>query len=76
MLKKGVTKEAEFHFRQLIKLNPDDWIAHNNLAVCLEKEGKFKEAQVEYEIALSLMENEGIKKNYKRLMQEIEKDGN
>lgn len=72
MMKKGIYKEAEFHFRQLIKENPNDWVAHNNLGVCLEAEGKYDEAVKEYESALSLInDNQGIEKNYKGLLNEI-----
>ncbi|MCD6579393.1 tetratricopeptide repeat protein [bacterium] len=72
MMKKGIFKEAEFHFRNLVKENPKDWIAHNNLGVCLEAEGKYDEALLEYETALSIIsDNKGIDENYKGILNEM-----
>ena len=73
MMKKGIYKEAEFHFRQLVKADPNDWAAHNNLGVCLEAEGKYDEALLEYEAALSIIsDNLGIESNYKGILDEMD----
>jgi tetratricopeptide (TPR) repeat protein len=72
MMRLSFDKEAEFRWQQLIKENDRDWIAHNNLGVCLEKQGKYDEALLEYETALSIVKkNKGVEKNYERLSKKI-----
>ena len=73
----SMDREAEFRWRQLIRENENNWSAHNNLGVCLEKQGKYKQALEEYKIALSIIKkNKGIEKNYKDLYKKLNEKKN
>ncbi len=65
--KNQMWKEAEYRWRRVVELNPEDFRAHNNLAVALEALGKYKEAEKEYKIAIKLSHNnELIRRNYEK----------
>ncbi len=62
--KQSLWKEAIFRWKNVIKLNPENFKAHNNLAVAYEAIGDYKKAEKEYEIALKLQNNSYVRKNY------------
>jgi Flp pilus assembly protein TadD len=66
---KGMWSEAKFRFENLVKANPNNALAHNNLAVSLEALGLFQEAEAEYIRALNLdPNNDYIKENYRNVI--------
>jgi len=65
--KNQMWKEAAYRWKRVIELSPDDYKAHNNLAVSLEALGKYKEAEIEYKKAIKLSHNnEFVRKNYEK----------
>jgi Tfp pilus assembly protein PilF len=62
--KQNLWKEAIFRWKNVIKLAPKNYKAHNNLAVAYESIGDYKNAEKEYKLALKLNNNSYIKKNY------------
>lgn len=63
-------REARFRFERATQNNPNDAMAHNNLAVALEGAGEFDHARLEYLRALELdQSNQYIQKNYSRFME-------
>ena len=71
--KKGYWREAKFRWEKLLKENPQDYIAMNNLAVCLEAEGEFEKAIELYTQALELQpRNKYIKLNLERAQKVLE----
>jgi Flp pilus assembly protein TadD len=70
MAKRDLWREAEFRFRRAVEIEPDNPMAHNNLAVALEANGDFDGALKEYREALRLdRSNQYIQKNYSRLVE-------
>ncbi len=66
----GRSEEAEFHFREVARLQPQSSIAHAKLANMLEKRGQLKEATEHYSIAARLdPENVEIHLNLAILLQ-------
>lgn len=67
MAKMNLWREAMFRFKRATQIEPDNAMAHNNLAVAYEATGDFEAAAKEYKQALSLDRgNEHIQKNYSR----------
>lgn len=67
MAKMNLWREAMFRFRRAVQIEPDNAMAHNNLAVALEANGDFDAAAKEYREALRLdRSNQYIQKNYSR----------
>jgi Flp pilus assembly protein TadD len=65
---KGMWREAKFRFENLVKANPNNALAHNNLAVALEALGLFQEAEAEYVRAINLdQNNDYIKENFRNV---------
>jgi len=68
--------EAIFRWQRVLEQNPDSAAAHNNLAVAYERQGRWEDAEKEYQQALALApENEYIQanlKNFEANMQQIE----
>jgi len=63
-------REAMFRFQRAVQLNPEDALAHNNLAVAYEGAGDFEKARGAYAEALRLdRSNQYIQKNYSRFME-------
>ena len=63
-------REAMFRFRRAVEINPNDAMAHNNLAVAYEANGDFDSARKEYLEALKLDRgNAYIQKNYSRYVE-------
>lgn len=63
-------REARFRFERATQNEPNDAMAHNNLAVALEGAGEFDRARVEYLQALQLDQSSPyIQKNYSRFME-------
>jgi tetratricopeptide (TPR) repeat protein len=58
--KRGYWQEALNRFERANKLTPDQPRILNNVAVALEASGRFEEALLEYEAALSLAPNDRI----------------
>src|SRR5438876_1035543 len=54
MAKQNLWREAMFRFRRAVEINPNDAMAHNNLAVAYEANGDFDNARKEYLEALKL----------------------
>ena len=68
MARMNLWREAMFRFQRAVQMNPDDAMAHNNLAVAYEANGQFDKAEEEYRAAMKLdRSNEWIQKNYSRL---------
>jgi len=68
--KEEIWKEAIYRWKRVIKIKPEDYKAHNNLAVAYEAIGKFELAEREYKTALKLSENNSyIEKNYENFKQ-------
>ena len=70
MAKQNLWREAMFRFRRAVEINPNDAMAHNNLAVAYEANGDFDNARKEYLEALKLdRSNAYIQKNYSRYVE-------
>jgi Tfp pilus assembly protein PilF len=70
MAKMNLWREAMFRFNRAVEINPNDAMAHNNLAVAYEANGDFDNAAKEYKEALRLdRSNSYIQKNYSRLVE-------
>jgi len=70
MAKMNLWREAMFRFKRAVDMQPDDAMAHNNLAVAFEANGDFENAAKEYREALRLdRANEYIQKNYSRFVE-------
>ncbi len=67
MARMNLWREARFRFQRAVELNPNDAMAHNNLAVAFEANGEYEKAAKEYREALRLdRTNQYIQKNYSR----------
>ena len=74
MAKMNLWREAMFRFKRAIDMDPDDAMAHNNLAVAYEANGDFDNAAKEYREALRLdRANQYIQKNYSRFVEFTQK---
>ncbi|HEV7921027.1 MAG TPA: tetratricopeptide repeat protein [Thermoanaerobaculia bacterium] len=70
MARQNLWREALFRFRRAVELDPQDAMAHNNLAVAYEANGDFDNAAKEYREALRLDKgNTYIQKNYSRYVE-------
>jgi len=70
MAKMNLWREAMFRFKRAIDIDPNDAMAHNNLAVAYEANGDFDNASKEYREALRLdRSNQYIQKNYSRFVE-------
>ena len=70
MARMNLWREAMFRFKRAVEINPEDALAHNNLAVALEANGDFDAAAKEYREAMRLDKtNEHIQKNYSRFVE-------
>ncbi|HEX8172595.1 MAG TPA: tetratricopeptide repeat protein [Thermoanaerobaculia bacterium] len=70
MAKMNLWREAAFRFRRATEIDPNDAMAHNNLAVALEANGDLEAAAKEYREALRLDRgNQYIQKNYSRFVE-------
>jgi tetratricopeptide (TPR) repeat protein len=68
-------REALFRFDRAVKLNPEDAMARNNLAVAYEGIGEFDKARAAYLEALRLDKtNQYIQKNYSRFTEFVSKN--
>lgn len=75
MAKISLWREALFRFQRAVELNPEDAMAHNNLAVAWEANGEFEKARREYLEALKLdKSNSYIQKNYSRYVEFLSKN--
>ncbi|HEY0371634.1 MAG TPA: tetratricopeptide repeat protein [Thermoanaerobaculia bacterium] len=74
MARMNLWREAMFRFRRAVQIDPDDAMAHNNLAVALEANGDFDAAAKEYREALRLdRSDQHIQKNYSRFVEFTQK---
>ncbi|HUP44658.1 MAG TPA: tetratricopeptide repeat protein [Thermoanaerobaculia bacterium] len=70
MAKMNLWREAMFRFQRAVEMNPENAMAHNNLAVALEANGDFDGAGEAYREAMRLdRSNEYIQKNYSRFVE-------
>jgi len=70
MAKMNLWREAMFRFKRATEMDPNDAMAHNNLAVAYEANGDFENAAKEYREALRLdRSNSYIQKNYSRFIE-------
>jgi Tfp pilus assembly protein PilF len=70
MARMNLWREAMFRFQRAVQIDPDDAMAHNNLAVAYEANGDFESAAKEYREALRLDRgNQHIQKNYSRFVE-------
>src|SRR5258707_13669082 len=70
MARMNLWREPMFRFKGAVQMNPQDPMAHNNLAVAYEANGDFENARKEYLEALRLdRSNDYIKKNYSRFVE-------
>src|SRR5213080_3475875 len=68
--KMNLWREALFRFQRAVEIDPQDAMAHNNLAVAWEANGDFEKARKEYLEALKLdKSNTYIQKNYSRFVE-------
>lgn len=75
LAKEDLWKEAYFRWLKFFSAGNNTAAVHNNMAVALEKMGKFSEAEIEYQKALEIdPKNTFIKSNYDRLKKFLEKD--
>jgi Tfp pilus assembly protein PilF len=74
MARMNLWREAMFRFRRATEIEPDNAMAHNNLAVAYEATGDFDSAAREYREALRLdRSNQYIQKNYSRFVEFTQK---
>src|SRR5215211_6870376 len=67
MARMNLWREAMFRFKRATEIEPENAMAHNNLAVAYEAVGDFDAAAREYREALRLdRSNQYIQKNYSR----------
>ena len=65
--------EAIFRWQRVLEQDPDSAAAHNNLAVAYERQGRWEDAEKEYQQALALApENEYIQANFKNFQTNLE----
>lgn len=65
--------EAIFRWQKVLEQDPDSAAAHNNLAVAYERQGRWEEAEKEYQRALALApENEFIQANFTNFQANLE----
>jgi hypothetical protein len=70
MARMNLWREAMFRFKRAVTIDPDDAMAHNNLAIAYEANGDFDNAGKEYREALRLdRSNQYIQKNYSRFVE-------
>ncbi len=70
MARMNLWREAMFRFQRAVEINPQDAMAHNNLAVAYEANGEFEKARKEYLEALKLdRSNQYMQKNYSRFVE-------
>lgn len=66
-------EEALFRWQKEITVRPESAAAHNNLAIAMEKSGRWEEARKEYEAALKIQPNNAqIKANYQKFRENLE----
>ena len=74
MAKMNLWREARFRFERATQIEPENAMAHNNLAVAYEATGDFEAAAREYREALRLdRSNQYIQKNYSRFVEFTQK---
>ncbi len=54
----AIYKNLETLWRDTVAHNPDSWMAHDNLGVCLSESGRFEEADLHYRKAIDLRAND------------------
>ncbi|MFP5247621.1 MAG: tetratricopeptide repeat protein [Thermoanaerobaculia bacterium] len=70
MARMNLWREAMFRFKRATEIEPDNAMAHNNLAVAYEATGDFDNAAKEYREAMRLdRSNQYIQKNYSRFVE-------
>ena len=70
----GLWQEAFYRWQKTLEKNGMNPALHNNLAVALEKMGKFEEAEKEYRKALELdPKNVRIQENFKQFQKYMKK---
>ncbi|HKR66880.1 MAG TPA: tetratricopeptide repeat protein [Thermoanaerobaculia bacterium] len=70
MAKMNLWREAMFRFQRAVQIQPDNAMAHSNLAVAYEANGDFDGALREYREAMRLdRSNSYIQKNYSRFVE-------
>src|SRR3954469_25326120 len=67
----GRWEEAEAEFRKVLELSPVDDYAHWALGLCLQKQGREREAAVHYKLASSL---DPTSKQYRARVRELDGD--
>jgi len=70
MAKMNLWREAMFRFQRAVEIEPQNAMAHNNLAVAYEAVGDFDAAATAYREAMRLdRSNQYIQKNYSRFVE-------
>jgi protein O-mannosyl-transferase len=54
----AIYDNLETLWRDTVAHNPDSWMAHDNLGVCLSESGRFEEADLHYRTAIGLRPND------------------
>ena len=70
--KQGLWSEATFRWKRVLRLDPNNGKALNNLAVAYEREGKLEEARQHYELALRATGAAEVRDNYERFRQFVQ----
>ena len=69
---KGDLDGAIAEYREALRLNPNNALAHNGLGFALEKKGDLRGALEEYRAATALdPKNANFKQNYERLLPQV-----
>lgn len=67
LARQGLWKEAHYRWNKLLANDKDNVALYNNIAISLEKMGKFDEAEKMYKKALALRKNPTVQVNYDKL---------
>jgi Flp pilus assembly protein TadD len=75
LAKEGLWKEAHYRWKRVLAEGKDTAALHNNIAIALEKMGRFEEAKAEYKKALAIAPNNPtIQGNLKKLMKYLKNE--
>lgn len=68
LAKQGLWKEAHYRWKRVLAEGKESAAVYNNIAIALEKMGKFEEAEAAYKKALQIAPNNStVKNNYDKL---------
>jgi tetratricopeptide (TPR) repeat protein len=75
LAKQGLWKEAHYRWKRVLAEGKESASVYNNIAIALEKMGKFGEAKASYQKALKLAPNNStVKGNYEKLQKYLKNE--